>query len=280
MNSPSLISPVASRGARFAALSSAYPRPEPALLASGLTMLVMALAFNVLAGLDERMVMGVSTWVKPTKFAVSLGVHLVTIACLWSWLSPRIRDGLGGTIIIQLLIATSLFELIYIAYQGALGSGSHYNLATTFSIVMYQLMGIGATILVLATAAAGIAVLVVRDDGEGRAMRRAVGLGLVLSGLLGLLTGAMLSINGGHFVGVPSPDATTWPLFGWSREVGDLRVSHFIGLHAAQVMPLIGLVAITWKRERAGAIVSAAALTILAACLATAWQAWSGLPLI
>jgi len=45
-------------------------------------------------------------------------------------------------------------------------------------------------------------------------------------------------------------------------------------------MPLIGLVAITWKRERAGAIISASALAMLAACLATAWQAWSGLPLV
>ncbi len=280
MTSPSLLSHPISQGERFAALSSALPRPEPALLASGLTMLVMALAFNVLTGLDTRMVMGVSTWVKPTKFAVSLGVHLVTMAFLWSWLSPRIRDGAGGTIIIRLLIAMSLFELLYIAHQGALGSGSHYNLATTFSIVMYQLMGVGATVLVGATAAAGIAILVVREAGEGCPMRRAVGLGLVLSGALGLLTGAMLSLNGGHFVGIPSAEASAWPLFGWSREVGDLRVSHFIGLHAAQAMPLIGLAAIAWKRERAGAIVYAAALAILVACLATAWQAWSGLPLI
>jgi hypothetical protein len=264
----------------FAGAISALPRPEPAMFASGLTMLVMALAFNILAGLDTRMVLGVSTWLKPTKFAVSLGVHLLTIAFLWSWLLPRIRDGVGGTIIIRLLIATSLFELIYIAYQGALGSGSHYNLATGFSIVMYQLMGVGATILVGATAAAGVAVLVVREAGDGRAMRRAVGFGLVLSGALGLLTGVMLSINGGHFVGIPSAESVVWPFFGWSREVGDLRVSHFIGLHAVQVMPLIGLVAITWKRERAGAIISASALAILAACLATAWQAWSGLPLV
>jgi hypothetical protein len=258
---------------RRAGLGAMLPRPEPALLASGSTMLVMGLAFAVLASLDTRMVAGVSTWSKPTKFAVALGLHLVTVAYLWSWLSPRIRDGVGGTIIIRLLIATSLFELIYIACQGALGSGSHYNLTSTFSIVMYQLMGAGAVILVGATAATGAAVLVVRDVGREGALRRAVGLGLLLSGALGLLTGAMLSINGGHFVGIPAAEAAAWPLFGWSREVGDLRVSHFIGIHAVQAMPLVGLAAVTWKQDRAGTIVTAAALAILAATLATARQA-------
>ena len=46
------------------------------------------------------------------------------------------------------------------------------------------------------------------------------------------------------------------------------------------MMPLIGLAAVAWTREWAGAIIRAAAFAILAACLATAWQAWSGLPLI
>ena len=250
------------------------------MLTSGLTLLVMAVALTILIQIDTRLVQGVSTWLKPFKFAASAGLHLVTIALLWNWLTPRVRDGLPGAILIRLLIVSCLFEVGYIAYQGALGTRSHYNLDTPFSAIMFTVMGAMATVLVAATFFAGVAVLMVREAGVDGALRRAVGFGLVLSGALGLLTGAMLSINGGHYVGVPSAEAATWPLFGWSREVGDLRVSHFIAIHAVQAMPVIALAAIAWKPERAGAIVGVAALAILAACLVTAWQAWSGLPLI
>jgi hypothetical protein len=265
---------------RLREIVDAVPAPERAMLTSGITLLVMAVALAILIQVDSRMVQGVSTWLKPFKFAASAGLHLVTIAILWNWLAARVRDGVVGTILIRLLIASCLFEVVYISYQGALGARSHYNLETTFSAMMFSLMGLMATLLVGATFVAGAAVLLVRESGAAGALRRAVGLGLALSGALGLLTGAMLSVNGGHFVGIPSGEAAAWPIVGWSREVGDLRVSHFIGLHAAQAMPLIGLAAIAWRRERADAIVYAAALGILLACLATAWQAWAGLPLI
>lgn len=265
---------------RLGRFVDAFPAPERALLTSGLILLLMAVTLVFLIQIDIRMVQGVSTWLKPFKFAASAGLHLVTIAFLWNWLAPRVRDGLAGAILIRLLIVSCLFEVGYIAYQGALGTRSHYNLDTLISSAMFTLMGLMATILVVATLLAGVAVLVVREAGARGAFRRAVGFGLVLSGALGLLTGALLAINGSHYVGIPSMDAAAWPLVGWSREVGDLRVSHFTAIHAAQVMPLIGLAAIAWKRERAGGIIHIAALAILAACLATAWQAWSGSPLL
>ena len=33
------------------------------------------------------------------------------------------------------------------------------------------------------------------------------------------------------------------PLFGWSREYGDLRPSHFVSLHLMQTVPLAGWLA-------------------------------------
>ena len=49
--------------------------------------------------------------------------------------------------------------------------------------------------------------------------------------------------SGGHFVGAASSDAGgLWPM-GWSRQVGDLRVAHFLGTHAMHAVPLAGFVA-------------------------------------
>ena len=51
----------------------------------------------------------------------------------------------------------------------------------------------------------------------------------------------------GHFVGTPVTGAAV-PVFGWSREVGDLRTAHFLATHAMHFLPLAGL-----ARRRAAA---------------------------
>ena len=41
-----------------------------------------------------------------------------------------------------------------------------------------------------------------------------------------------------HSVGALN-DNSNWFIVGWSKTVGDLRVSHFIGMHALQVLPIL-----------------------------------------
>ena len=62
---------------------------------------------------------------------------------------------------------------------------------------------------------------------------------------LGILIFVVFSFEGGlmgsrmnHSVGAIN-DNSNWWILGWSKTVGDLRVSHFIGMHALQILPLL-----------------------------------------
>lgn len=56
----------------------------------------------------------------------------------------------------------------------------------------------------------------------------------VLFSFEGFAMGARLN----HSVGALN-DNSNWFIVGWSKTVGDLRISHFIGMHALQVLPIL-----------------------------------------
>ena len=60
--------------------------------------------------------------------------------------------------------------------------------------------------------------------------------------VVGSLLGFVLVANQGH--SVPGPDGGPGlPFVNWSLDRGDLRIAHFIGLHALQALPLLGFAA-------------------------------------
>jgi len=58
---------------------------------------------------------------------------------------------------------------------------------------------------------------------------------------VGTAAGVYMSAQTSHWVGGELSDAHGLGFFSWSTTGGDLRVAHFIGLHAAQIIPLAAL---------------------------------------
>lgn len=190
----------------------------------------MALAW----GLDERMVRGANVWIKPIKFALSIGVLALTTAWFIGHLQPARRRGPAVDRIVWLLIGTGSFELAYIALQAALGQASHFNVGDAFHGTMYTLMGIGALGLTATQPMLAWQLHRHADPVRPRAYRLAVQLGLVLTFVFGAGVGMLLS-------NLQPPDGgAAVPLLGWQLGGGDLRPAHFVGIHAGQVLPLVG----------------------------------------
>jgi hypothetical protein len=92
-----------------------------------------------------------------------------------------------------------------------------------------------------------------------------------------LRAGAPLTIVGAHSVGGMDGGPGV-PVTGWSREHGDLRVPHFLGLHAIQALALVAVAVRRWRRSEAVRVrtVLAAAASYASLFLLLLWEALRG----
>jgi hypothetical protein len=93
--------------------------------------------------------------------------------------------------------------------------------------------------------------------------------------------GHRMTVAGAHTVGAPDGGAGL-PGTGWSRTHGDLRIGHFVGLHALQVLPLLALVcaAMQWPQDRRTRLMIAASASYFALFVLLMWQAFRGVSLV
>ena len=226
-------------------------RADAPLTAAGVLMLA-ALAGS-LAGLwlDPRTITGAPAWLKPAKFAVSTAIYTLTLAWVFSYLPawPRTRRIGGWT-----TAATLVLEVAIIDAQAWRGATSHFNVGAPLDLSLWTVMGLAIVLQTLASIA--IAVALWRQPFGDRALGWALRLGLSITilgassaGLMTRPTAAQMAharathqmtVVGAHTVGAPD-GGPGLPATGWSREHGDLRVPHFLGLHALQALPLFAL---------------------------------------
>jgi hypothetical protein len=239
------------------------------------TAILLAAMVPALAGLmlDERTLRDVNVWVKPLKFLISTVVLALTTAWFIGHLPEAWRRGRAVSVIVWTLIATASFEIGYISLQAALGQASHYNVGDPFHGLMYSLMGIAAVVLAGTQPALAWQLWRHGDRSRAAAYRLSVLLGLTLSFVFGAMTGMVLA-------GIQPPAGTLLPVIGWSMQGGDLRVAHFIGIHAAQALPLAGAAVVALRLPAQRTLVVCIALAWTAAFAYSFVQALRGLPLI
>ena len=230
--------------------------------------IIIALVCAFLISVDDAEILGVSRWLKPMKFYVAVSIMVFTMGWLLYYLSntKRVKQ------FTRLIIFTMFFENGLILLQAIRKTISHFNIKTTFDNVCFQLMGV--LILIFTFTAISITVAFFRQKKFSIAEPYLWGirLGLVFFILSSLEAGVMLALLK-HTVG--APDGTPGlPIINWSKNYGDLRIAHFVGIHALQILPLLGFYVTKTKNQIA---IVAVMYFIFAAALL--FQALKGIPL-
>jgi hypothetical protein len=247
---------------------SSFQSGSPALAHAAKVFLFLFAGMVLLQLADSRMINGVSVWVKPAKFFVSLGLQMATLAWGMSLVARPLRSRFRLDGAAWLFVALATFELSYMIYRASRGEASHFNHSSQIADILYAMMGLAAVTMMATTAWIGFAMM-----RSGSALSRVSGASFIMAALLTIAVGGYLSSQPSHWIGGDQTDATGLPLFGWSTTGGDLRPAHFVAMHVMQVAPIAALLA----GPRAG---WAAMLACVLGTVILFAQAVMGLPLI
>ncbi len=214
-------------------------------------------AFSVLGlFIDPRVteLVGTPAWAKTFKFSTSLMFYAASLIWALSLLATRFKKiaGIGGSIIGSVF----LLQMILILIQAVRVRPLHFNTTTQLDAALWGTMAIANSLMLL-----GYLILMVmawRGIRTNPVLAWSIRLSFIVT-LFGLLQGFLMTspnaiqekalaagqtaiMIGAHTVGSTSlvPDSGNGlPLLGWSTTHGDLRVAHFVGLHALQILPLL-----------------------------------------
>ncbi|WP_410651620.1 hypothetical protein [Amycolatopsis sp. cmx-4-54] len=228
--------------------SRVVPHRPLMILAAAMAVLgVIALGGLVF---DDRSLVNAPLWLKPLKFTISVGLYAVTLAWLIGQLTRGKRLGWWlGTV-----FAAGLgLDMALLFWQIAIrGRTLHFNRETPADQWINNMVANGAFTGWGATAAIALLLLFQRlpDRAMNSALRAGaalsvagIGVALLMSGpneqqMAQFRAGERPSILGAHAVGVPD-GGPGLPVLGWSTVGGDMRIPHFFGIHAIQVLPLV-----------------------------------------
>lgn len=215
-------------------LSILHQKNEPLFWFSVLNF-ALCLACLAMMQLDNTEVLGINAWVKPFKFYISTLFFTGSMAWYMQYLGENYATTVRGYS--WGLIVLLCIENVYITAMAAKGLRSHFNVETPFFASMWTVMAVASTLISATTVFIAIAFFKSDFPTLPPAYLWAIRIGLILFivfSLQGLAMGGRLS----HTVGGADGSAGL-PLVNWSRTYGDLRIAHFLGMHALQIIPIL-----------------------------------------
>ena len=249
------------------------------MLAVGAGLSAVAFAIAVVGLIvDPTVLTGAPAWMKPAKFSFSIAVYLLTLR----WILSHVRGHARLLAVLSTVITVALVaEIVLVEMQVLRGTTSHYNESSDLDAAVWYAMGGIVSLVLIATIAAGVLALRQRGLDPGLAAGLRWGIGVCVLGMLAAVTMIFnkgWNDSGGHTVGAVD-GGVGMPITGWSLEHGDLRIGHFVGLHALQLLPLLAWALLrftSWDARTRVRLLNIAGVTYVAVVLLLVWQAFRG----
>ena len=200
----------------------------------GLFCLIGGLICIVLSLTTTRQVLGINAFIKPAKFCVSTWIFCWTMALFL----PLLNRPATVTVYAWMTVFVMTFELSVIIGQAAQGKLSHFNVTSAIDGFLFSAMGIAITVFTLWTGYIGYLFFTETVVNVPPAYLWGIRLGIMLF-VIFALEGGVMGARLSHTVGAPD-GGPGLPVTNWSTRYGDLRVAHFFGMHALQLLPLFG----------------------------------------
>ncbi len=253
---------------------------DPVLSRLGWALLLAVPVFAALALFVPAGTAAVNPWIKPIKFSMSFSTFASTVSLLLlalripKWQLTLARRTIAASVALEILsLAAQAWRSAYHLSGQSLLDTSLAQM--TNSMVMVN-TGIVCWMLALFCANR------VRTEQIDWPMVSAIRYSIVIF-LTGNGIGGYMLARGSHTVGV-ADGGPGLPFVNWSVIGGDLRIAHFIAIHAIQIVPLFAYILsqmspvlpVKYRRMAAGAL----ALAVSVAVGATFVQAALGHPLL
>ncbi len=227
---------------RVMATVQEFFRREPAFSSAALLLIMLMIPTLAAMSLETRTVLGENAWIKPFKFELALAMYLGTLAWFAGWLPTGMINKTTYRVYSYIVVFCVLGEIVWIGGAALFGTRSHFNSDSSLMSGVYTLMGIFAVTLTSAALFYAIGIARNKTSWLKPTFRLAVICGLVITFITTIIVAGYLSNRSGHLVGGTASGAHGFPIMGWSRDAGDLRVAHFFAAHAMHFIPAFGYI--------------------------------------
>jgi hypothetical protein len=253
---------------------------DPVLSRLGWALLLVVPVFAALAMSVPAGAGAVNPWIKPIKFSMSFSTFASTISVLLlalripKWQLTIVRRAIAASVALEILSLASQ------AWRSAYHLSGHSLIDSSLAQMTNSMVMVNTVIVCWMLALFYVnRVHTAKIDWP---MVSAIRYSIVIF-LAGNAIGGYMLARGSHTVGIVD-GGPGLPFVNWSVIGGDLRIAHFIAIHAIQIVPLFAyllsqmspILPVRYRRIAAGAL----ALAVSIAVGATFVQATLGHPLL
>jgi hypothetical protein len=242
-------------------------------------MLLLSVPVFAACAVHHGMLLAANPWFKPIKFAISFATFVWTVSLFLrvlqipGWQRRLARRAMVVSVVIEMLcLAAQAFRN---APVGSATPIDYWILQATTAMVSINTV---LTVWLLVAFCGKRERIRIADAAQITAIRLSI-----IIFLAGNAVGGYMLARGAHTVGA-TDGGPGLPFLNWSTIAGDLRIAHFIAIHAIQIVPLFAW--IVWKMTPRPAMPArrnaaiAVAIMVALAVSGTFVQAATGHPLL